>query len=149
MTTEIGYGNAAGVLFNKGMGLPPKPEATVEEITEEPTQASAKVDIPRDPISGLQQTGEVVKNPMADMSQEEKEREAERLMALFERMERNPAMQLVQNPMKDAVRSGKIDEWERTEQEQELQRIREQEAADEAEAAKEVANWKRRMGKSG
>lgn len=152
MTTEIGYGNAAGVLFNKGMGLPPKPEATVEEIPDEPTTADETPmdeDRPRNPITGLRQTADCPENPMAEMSQEEKEREAERLMALFDRMERNPAMKLVENPMKDAVRSGKIEEWEKSNQEQELQRIREQEAADEAEAAREVSDWKKRMGRSG
>ncbi|KAJ9113704.1 hypothetical protein QFC20_001727 [Naganishia adeliensis] len=150
LTDEIGYGNAAGILFNKGMGLPPKPEATVEEIPDDPVQASeASIDedVPRNPITGLEQAETEPRNPMADMTEEEKEREAERMMALFDRMERNPAMQLVENPMKDAVRSGKIEEWERSEQQQELERIREQEAIDEAEAAKEISEWKKRMSK--
>lgn len=150
LTDEIGYGNAAGTLFNKGMGLPPKPEATVEEIPDDRVQASkasVEEDVPRNPITGLEQAETEPRNPMADMTEEEKEREAERMMALFDRMERNPAMQLVENPMKDAVRSGKIGEWERSEQQQELERIREQEAIDEAEAAKEISEWKKRMSK--
>jgi hypothetical protein len=151
LTDEIGYGNAAGILFNKGMGLPQRPEATIEEIPDDPLQASAasvEEDVPRNPITGLRQEETEPKNPMADMTGEEKEREAERMMALFDRMERNPAMRLVENPMKDAVRSGKIDDWERSEQQQELERIREQEAADEAEALKEISEWKKRTGKS-
>lgn len=131
------------------MGLPPKPEATVEEIPDDPAPAENDTDdgAPRNPITGLEQAEDEPKSTMADMTDEEKEREAERMMALFDRMERNPAMQLVENPMKEAVRSGKIEEWEKSEDERELQRIREQEAADEAEAAREVSEWKKRMGR--
>lgn len=145
LSDEIGYGNAAGILFHKGMAPPPKPEAKIEEI---PDETEAPTDPLRNPITGLVQEEDDAKHPMADMTQEEKEREAERMMALFDRMDKNPAMQLVENPMKDAVRSGKIDEWERSEQEKELQRIREEEEADEAEAAKELLEWKKRMKKS-
>ena len=145
LSDEIGYGNAAGILFHKGMGPPPKPEATIEEIPDEGTVSDEAA---RNPITGLLEKTDETRHPTADMTQEEKEREAERMMALFDRMEKNPAMQLVENPMKDAVRSGKIDEWERSEQDKELQRIREQEAEDEAEAAKEISKWKKRMGQT-
>lgn len=145
LSDEIGYGNAAGILFHKAMSPPPKPEATIEEIRDE---GIVSAEAARNPISGLLQKTDETKHPMADVTQEEKEREAERMMALFDRMEKNPAMQLVENPMKDAVRSGKIDEWERSEQDKELQRIREQEAEDEAEAAKEISKWKKRMGQT-
>lgn len=126
------------------MAAPPQPAATVEEI---PDEVEVPEDPLRNPITGLVQDTNEPRQPMADMTEEEKEREAERMMALFDRMEKNPAMQLVENPMKDAVRSGKMDAWERAETEKELQRIREQEAEDEAEAAKEVLAWKKRMGK--
>jgi hypothetical protein len=142
LSDEIGYGNAAGILFHKGMGPPPKPQAKIGEI---PDETDVPTDSLRNPITGLAQEEDEPEHPMADMTQEEKEREAERMMALFDRMDKNPAMQLVENPMKDAVQSGKIDEWERSEQEKELQRIREEEEADEAEAAKELLEWKNRM----
>ena len=145
LTGEIGYGNAAGILFHKGMGPPSKSEATIEEI---PDAENVSTESPCNPITGLVQETDEPRHPMADMSQEEKEREAEKMMALFDRMEKNPAMQLMENPMKDAVRSGKIDDWEKSEGEKVLQNIREQEAQDEAEAAKEIMEWKKRMGKA-
>ncbi|KAJ9098671.1 hypothetical protein QFC21_004319 [Naganishia friedmannii] len=146
---EIGYGNAAGILFNKGMPLPPKREAKIEEIPDDyPASCNPEPDPFRNPITGLQQQDAKTHHPMADMTEEEKEHEAEKMMALFDRMARNPTMQLVENPMKDAVRTGKIEEFERVEREREMEDIRKQEIEDQAEAEKEVADWKKRMGRA-
>lgn len=78
------------------------------------------------------------------MTQEEKEREAEKIMNYFERMERNPAMQMLQNPMKEAVASGKADEFDRKEAEEEIRRLKLQDEADEEEALRDLAAYKAR-----
>ncbi|KAJ9122542.1 hypothetical protein QFC22_001971 [Naganishia vaughanmartiniae] len=148
LTEEIGYGNAAGILFNKGMPLPPKREAKIEEIPDDNAASNNPSDPSRNPITGLQQDENISQHPLDDMTEEEKEREAEKMMTLFDRMARNPTMQLAENPMKDAVRTGKIEEFESVEREKEMEEIRKQEVKDQAEAEKEIVDWKKRMGKS-
>jgi hypothetical protein len=79
------------------------------------------------------------------MTDEEKEREAERLFVTFERMEKNPAMKMMENPMKAAVERGDTERWEVEDARREIEQAKLQEEQDEAEAAKEIAEWKRRM----
>ncbi|KAJ9094110.1 hypothetical protein QFC19_008062 [Naganishia cerealis] len=149
LTEEIGYGNAAGILFNKGIPVPPARGAKIEEIPEDNAEPNvAEPDFSRNPITGLYQPENISLDPIADMTEEEKEQEAEKMMALFDRMARNPTMQLVENPLKDAVRTGKIDEFEKLERDKELQELLKQEQEDEAEAEKEISDWKKRMGKA-
>jgi hypothetical protein len=131
------------------MPIAPKREAKIEEMPEDNTASGiSAIDSSRNPITGLQQEEDTTQYSTADMTEEEKEQEAEKMMALFDRMARNPTMQLVENPMKEAVRSGKIEEFERVEREKEMDEIRKQEQEDQAEAEKEIADWKKRMGKS-
>jgi len=55
--------------------------------------------LPIDPI-----TGTIVKAPVPDgMTEEEKEREAERLFMLFDRLERTGALSPDQNPIRKAM----------------------------------------------
>ena len=148
---QIGYGNAAGLLFRRGFSQgPPEREAKVEELEDDEEEDGSREKLPRDPITGLEvdikatapastgsgssvgtsagglgigmgamgkggattatspasplasklsattgTTGTITPDSMIqEMTQEEKEREAERLMTLFQRMERNPAISL-------------------------------------------------------
>lgn len=78
------------------------------------------------------------------MTDEEKEREAERLFVLFERMERNkvistgaPGGQGV-DMMRKAVAEGKGAEWERLEEAKRLRKAEKDDERDEAEAMREL-----------
>ncbi|KAB5592733.1 Synembryn-A [Ceratobasidium theobromae] len=88
LSAAIGYGNAAGFLYNRGIMAPPPGSSAGDDVN---------------PITG---TREVPSGPpLADMSDEEKQREAERLFVLFERMER---MGMAKNPIREAFHSGKF-----------------------------------------
>jgi hypothetical protein len=120
MSAEIGYGNAAGFLFHKGITQPPA--GTITEMDEDPQSpstsattspadiisptrvresADAKPDPalttaePRHPITSLLPNPSLVaSHDLSNMTPEEKEREAEKLFVLFQRMERNPVLSL-------------------------------------------------------
>jgi len=179
---EIGYGNAAGLLFTKGVSGPPG--ASVQEV-KEGSDLGGRL---RHPITGLEQVddggmGGVVESigkgvattattpasvsvrpvspttpvgkasttgttSTADMTQEEKEVEAERLMTLFQRMERNPAMSMISgdaHPMRDMVDSGRMQTFEKDEAERERKRVEEEGDEDEEQALRELAQYKKRV----
>ncbi|KIO27746.1 hypothetical protein M407DRAFT_23051 [Tulasnella calospora MUT 4182] len=96
MAAQLGYGNCAGFLFNKGIITPPT--------------ASSEADIPSDPdinpITGAK-ADESPNDVLAGMSEEEKEREAEKLFVLFDRLEK---MGMVVNPVRKAQQEGKLEE---------------------------------------
>ncbi|KAG9091665.1 hypothetical protein FRC06_000477 [Ceratobasidium sp. 370] len=88
LSAAIGYGNAAGFLYNKGIMAPPPASAGGDDVN---------------PITGTRQTDS---GPaLSEMSDEEKQREAERLFVLFDRMER---MGMAKNPIREAYQSGKL-----------------------------------------
>ncbi len=149
---EIGYGNAAGLLFRRGITTPqpPKQEAHIEEINDDAVASkpgSTSVSGLRDPITSLKPETNPQPSPLAGMTDEEKEREAERLFTLFDRMDRNPAMKMA-NPMEQAVRRGDVDKWDQMDAAEEVRNLRLQEDIDEAEALKEMAAWKARQGRA-
>ncbi|KAF8603417.1 hypothetical protein BDV93DRAFT_523195 [Ceratobasidium sp. AG-I] len=88
LSAAIGYGNSAGFLYNKGIMAPPPASAGGEDVN---------------PITG---TTEPQSGPnLSEMTDEEKEREAERLFVLFDRMER---MGMAKNPIREAYQSGRF-----------------------------------------
>lgn len=90
--TALGYGHFAGFLFNKGLATGPPTGNAVERLV-------TPNGLPIDPI-----TGTIVKAPVPDgMTEEEKEREAERLFMLFDRLERTGALSPDQNPIRKAI----------------------------------------------
>jgi hypothetical protein len=98
LSASVGYGNVAGFLFNKGiMNAPPPPSSNV--------QAPA---IPENlnPITGTYQRERSTE--LDEMTEEEKEREAEKLFVLFERLERTGALPRDQNPIRKAFQEGKF-----------------------------------------
>ena len=97
LASYVGYGNVAGFLFNKGiMSAPPAgghgPPATTADGT------------PINPITGVAQKQD---DSGPQMTDEEKEREAEKLFVLFDRLERSGALPPSQNPIRKAVAEGK------------------------------------------
>lgn len=79
------------------MSAPPRPATS-----SAPTTTSEGV--PIDPITGVAQA----EKPLVDMTDEEKEREAEKLFVLFDRLERSGAIPPSQNPIRKAVQEGKL-----------------------------------------
>ncbi len=168
---DIGYGNAAGLLFRRGITGPSQnqgPSAHIEEINDDdeeeraqssqstsqptktqptpPRRASSKnYDQTRDTITGLQPDPKAAQSPLAGMTNEEKEREAERLFVMFDRMDKNPAMKIMENPMHAAVRKGDTEKWDVEDTRQEVEEGIRQEAIDEEEALREITAWKQRM----
>ncbi|KAI6033834.1 hypothetical protein PISMIDRAFT_23831 [Pisolithus microcarpus 441] len=93
--TTLGYGNFAGFLFNKGIATGPPQSETAPQMT-------TSDGMPIDPI-----TGTVVKErEPSDMTDEEKEQEAEKLFVLFDRLERSGALPPSQNPVRKAMQKG-------------------------------------------
>ncbi|KAF8956492.1 hypothetical protein BGZ46_002372 [Entomortierella lignicola] len=161
-TRYVGYGNAAGFLLNKNLGVPSSVSgAHVEEIDEEEdndkdgeqdaTKKESKTKTTSsktknsngsssspppplnkaiNPITGAYYPDpSSIRTAMADMTEEEKEEEAGRLLDMFDKMRRTGVMD-VQNPALEAglrqrERDRYYDEQERKEQEEEeeLERI--------------------------
>jgi len=93
----FGYGNVAGFLFHKGVFS--APQASSSSLTGSSTSDQI------DPI-----TGTVVqpKAELPEMSDEEKEREMEKLFVLFDRLEKTGAINPEQNPMRKAIQKGQM-----------------------------------------
>lgn len=109
MVAEIGYGPCAGFLVNTGQShVLPKQHMPAGEGSTRPSQKIV------DPITGksLPSFEDMKKQDMKDgveeMTEEEKEAEAERLFTLFDRMEKNGIVKLGHHPIQQAVESGKI-----------------------------------------
>jgi hypothetical protein len=125
MTAEIGYGPCAGFLSQIGQ-LNSLPSAPVSDGSGQAI----------DPITGqrLSQEDDLTGSTMTE---EEKEAEAERLFGLFDRMDRNGVLK-VQNPMKQAVDSGRIREIEKKEEAEEKSRIEREDAEVETTVEREM-----------
>lgn len=111
------------------------------------------------PITGLRHTADDFKNPFEGMSDAEKEREAEKMFVLFDRLKSNPVVKAgvpqpdgSEKPIHDEIRDQMVGEqgerWERLEAEKEKERIRRQDEQDEQEALKELAAYRKRMGRA-
>ncbi|RYN49013.1 hypothetical protein AA0114_g6802 [Alternaria tenuissima] len=98
---NVGYGFASGFLMSNNIQMP-------EELFKEHVPESGEEGIPINPITG-QRLDKEEQVQMEPMTQEEKEREAERLFVLFERLKATGVMDVV-NPVEEAYRSGRIQE---------------------------------------
>ncbi|KAI4698678.1 hypothetical protein J4E81_005289 [Alternaria sp. BMP 2799] len=99
---NVGYGYASGFLMSNNISMP---EDLVRANTE---KGDVEGGIPVNPITG-QRLDREEQVEMEPMTQEEKEREAEKLFVLFERLKATGVMD-VQNPVEEAYRSGRIQE---------------------------------------
>ncbi|KAF8516680.1 guanine nucleotide exchange factor [Gautieria morchelliformis] len=89
---QIGYGNCAGFLFNKGIMAPPESATDAEGVAI-------------NPITGIRNQHRP--SPGDEMTEEEKEVEAEKLFVLFERLEKSG---MGVNPIRKAQQQGKLEE---------------------------------------
>ncbi|KAJ7174301.1 guanine nucleotide exchange factor, partial [Mycena filopes] len=97
LSTLFGYGNVAGFLFNKGiMNAPPPPASST---TPASLAAAAADNI--NPITG---TVQEAREPAPEMTEEEKEREMEKLFVVFDRLERRGEIAPESNPIRQAIR---------------------------------------------
>ena len=101
LASYVGYGNVAGFLFNKGILSAPPPRAAGSAQPGAPDTTPDGT--PINPITGVAQK----KDELPEMSEEEKEREAEKLFVLFDRLERSGALDPTQNPIRKAIAGGK------------------------------------------
>ena len=81
---------------------PPPQSSTSFNASYGPSTSSTGA--PINPITGVVQEPAIV----PDMTDEEKEREAEKLFVLFDRLEKSGAIQPDQNPIRKAVEQGKL-----------------------------------------
>ncbi|KAI7864158.1 guanine nucleotide exchange factor [Spinellus fusiger] len=88
-THHVGYGNAIGFLVNKGIPVAAEDSGLGDSVTN--------------PITGQYLEEEDQGPSLADMTYEEKEREAERLFVLFERLKKTGVVN-VENPIAKAMR---------------------------------------------
>lgn len=97
LSAQVGYGNVAGFLFNKGVMTAP-PQSDNSSLT---TPSGVAIN----PITGTVQK----EGPSHDdMTEEEREREAEKLFVLFDRLEKSGALPPSQNPIRKAAAEGKL-----------------------------------------
>ncbi|CAG8529841.1 1463_t:CDS:2 [Ambispora leptoticha] len=94
---HVGYGNAAGFLMKRNILIPPTSSSNLSDETGKAIN----------PITG--QYYQENAPSLADMTDEEKEREAEKLFVLFERLKKTGVMSVV-NPVEQAINSGKLEE---------------------------------------
>ncbi|KAF2468540.1 uncharacterized protein BDR25DRAFT_265275 [Lindgomyces ingoldianus] len=99
---NVGYGFASGFLLSNNIQMP---ENAMEAHA---TGSSSEKGILVNPITGQRLDMEDSAEE-APMSEEEKEREAERLFVLFERLKATGVVD-VKNPVEEAIQSGRIEE---------------------------------------
>lgn len=103
-THQVGYGNAIGYLVNKGIAMDtPTADANEKEQVN--------------PITGQYVSSEKLPD-LKDMTDEEKEREAERLFVLFERLKKTGIID-VENPIAKAMQEsqGRFEEIDSSDEE--------------------------------
>ncbi|KAM5451862.1 hypothetical protein MaudCBS49596_003690 [Microsporum audouinii] len=99
---NVGYGFAAGFLMSHDMAIP---ESAKEAYSSKGTK---EFDSTVNPITGQRFDAEPVDDG-PEMTEEEKEREAERLFVLFERLRATGVVD-VENPVRTALEQGRIEE---------------------------------------
>ncbi|RAO71410.1 uncharacterized protein BHQ10_007422 [Talaromyces amestolkiae] len=100
LTKNIGYGFAAGFLASRGIEIP-------RDANEAFATNRSNINPAFNPITGQRWDAEPQDTGPA-MTQEEREREAERLFVLFERARANGF--IAENPVAQAVREGRFEE---------------------------------------
>ncbi|KAI0007189.1 guanine nucleotide exchange factor [Xylariaceae sp. FL0662B] len=98
---NVGYGFASGFLFSRNLPVP-------QNASEAYSDSESSHNRPVNPVTG--QFLDRERGPEAPvMSEAEKEREAERLFVLFERLRANGVIS-VENPVRTAVQEGRFEE---------------------------------------
>ncbi|KIX06569.1 uncharacterized protein Z518_04545 [Rhinocladiella mackenziei CBS 650.93] len=98
---NVGYGYAAGYLMSHKIPVP-------DSAKKSQTAGESSNNVPINPITGQRLDKEPV-NDLPEMTREEKEREAERLFVLFERLKATGVVD-VKNPVEQARDEGRFEE---------------------------------------
>ncbi|KAI0410106.1 guanine nucleotide exchange factor [Xylaria palmicola] len=101
LVENVGYGFASGLLYNKNIPMPPN----TSEASGNDAASSSR---PVNPITGQFLDSER-QSDLPEMTEAEREREAERLFVLFQRLQAN-GMVSVENPLRTAVEEGRFEE---------------------------------------
>ncbi|KAK4054371.1 hypothetical protein OIO90_003604 [Microbotryomycetes sp. JL221] len=152
LASQIGYGNAAGLLQNRGELIPPPAPPSGESAGTDGAQqkqisskslhqSEASSDRTINPITGAFENESSARDDLAHMTDEEKEREAEKLYVLFDRMNRTGVVSALDNPVDKAKREGKL-EQSAADKEQERQRLEQEDEELEREVARDLAQYK-------
>ncbi|KAI8074514.1 guanine nucleotide exchange factor, partial [Gongronella butleri] len=96
---QVGYGNAIGFLVNKGIAM--EPPSAADGADDGPGGSHSGGHRPVHPITGQYLDVQDDGPSLAEMTDEEKEREAERLFVLFERLKKTGVVN-VENPVAKA-----------------------------------------------
>lgn len=103
---NIGYGFASGFLMSHNIQIP----SSATEASSIPGDGENNAQV--NPVTGQNLSAEAMdRSDNEEMSQEEKEREAERLFVLFERLKATGVID-VKNPVQQAVEDGRFEEIE-------------------------------------
>ncbi|KAK4181303.1 guanine nucleotide exchange factor [Triangularia setosa] len=105
---NVGYGYASGFLFQNNINFTPEELNQAGENEVEGEDGVREIRRPVNPITGQFLDTERV-SELPEMTDEEKEREAERLFVLFERLKQTGIID-VQNPVAQAMREGRFEE---------------------------------------
>ncbi|CAP60074.1 uncharacterized protein PODANS_1_3900 [Podospora anserina S mat+] len=105
---NVGYGYASGFLFQNNISFTPEELNKGGETEVEGEDGVREIKRPINPITGQFLDTERV-SELPEMTDEEKEREAERLFVLFERLKQTGIID-VQNPVEQAMREGRFEE---------------------------------------
>jgi hypothetical protein len=104
LVERVGFGNVAGFFTLRGIQFKPP--------THAPQDASGDA---INPITG-QRFADEGPSPLSEMTMEEKEREAERLFTLFDRLNRTNVVKVV-NPIQEAIQSGRLEQLKDSDEE--------------------------------
>jgi hypothetical protein len=137
LCTMIGYGNASGFLQNRGQLIPPPPISIPSPSSPTSTREEERY---VNPITGAYDLPSDSSVP--EMTEEEKQAEAEKLYVLFDRMASTGVME-VENPIRAAQSQGKFVEATE-EREEELRREREEEEEEERQVGRELEAYRNR-----
>lgn len=103
---NIGYGFAAGFLMSHNIDVPANATEASSIASDDDANGGADVN----PVTGQKWSAEdKEKGNLPEMTEEEKEREAERLFVLFERLRATGVVD-VKNPVQQAVDEGRFEE---------------------------------------
>jgi len=141
LATQIGYGNASGFLQNRGELVPPPPILTPPPSAKRKGSKGDAAGRTVNPITGAYEDERAGADEDA-MTEEEKEREAERLFVLFDRMKQTGVID-VENPVQKAREAGRL-AGDGEAEKADLERARVAEEREEEEALRELGRWKER-----
>lgn len=111
LSAQVGYGNVAGFLFNKGVLSAPAPlPGSGSTSSSTPGGGASITELADDehinPITGrVEREADRRNTAVEEMTEEEKEAEAEKLFYLFDRLEKSGALSPSQNPVRRAMQN--------------------------------------------